>query len=611
MCGIVGAVAERDVVPILLEGLRRLEYRGYDSAGIATINQQNEIGRVRAIGKVKELEPLLAETGLKGGLGIAHTRWATHGKPSEANAHPHICKNTVSLVHNGIIENHEALREKQTKQGYAFTSETDTETVVHEVYHQYEETQDLFRAVRKTITLLEGAFALAVIHKAEPDRLIVTRRGSPLVIGIGIGEHFIASDVAALLPVTNRFIYLEDGDVADITRTELKIFDENGEPVTREIKHSKLTADSAEKGPYRHYMLKEIFEQPQAVSDTLEGRISNHKVVEESFGINAKDVFDQVDGVHILACGTSFHAGMVAKYWMESIAGIPCSVEIASEFRYRKPVVRKNSLVVTLSQSGETADTLAALEEAKRLGFGHSLSICNVPESALVRASDLCLMTRAGPEVGVASTKAFTTQLIALMLLVVVLGRRKALSESDEENIVNELLKIPGKIEEILKSTDDVIKDLAEDFNDTFNALFLGRGTMYPIAMEGALKLKEISYIHAEAYPAGELKHGPLALVDADMPVITIAPNDELLEKLKSNMHEVYARGGQLIVFADPASHVEASEGIQVVEIVSAHEWVAPILFTIPLQLLSYYVAVLKGTDVDQPRNLAKSVTVE
>ena len=611
MCGIVGAVAERNVVPILLEGLRRLEYRGYDSAGIATVNSQNEIGRVRALGKVRELEPLLLETKLTGGLGIAHTRWATHGKPSEANAHPHICNDAVTLVHNGIIENHDELRKKQIKQGYAFTSETDTETVVHEVFHQYETEKDLYQAVVKTTELLEGAFALAVVHKAEPGRMIVARRGSPLVIGVGIGEYFIASDVAALLPVTNRFIYLEDGDIADITRNELKIFDDSGEVTTREIKHSKLTANSAEKGEYRHFMLKEIFEQPQAVADILDGRVSNHKVIEASFGVKAKDIFDQVEGVHILACGTSFHSGMVAKYWMESIAGIPCSVEIASEFRYRKPVVRKNSLVVTLSQSGETADTLAALEEAKRLGFGHSLSICNVPESALVRASDLCLMTRAGPEVGVASTKAFTTQLVALMLLVVVLGRRKNMADETEEKIVSELLRLPGQIEAILKSTDGKIKDLSEGFNDTFNALFLGRGTMYPIAMEGALKLKEISYIHAEAYPAGELKHGPLALVDADMPVITIAPNDELLEKLKSNMHEVYARGGQLIVFADPSSEVAETDGIQVVEVVSAHEWTAPILFTIPLQLLSYYVAVLKGTDVDQPRNLAKSVTVE
>ena len=611
MCGIVGAIAERDVVPILLEGLRRLEYRGYDSAGIATVNQQNVIGRVRAIGKVKQLEPLLAETGLKGGLGIAHTRWATHGKPTESNAHPHICNDEVTLVHNGIIENHEALRAKQTEQGYAFTSETDTETVVHEVHHQYEVEKDIYKAVVKTIAVLEGAFALAVIHKNEPDRLIVARRGSPLVIGIGIGEHFIASDIAAMLPVTNRFIYLEDGDVADISRNELKIFDAEGNSVVREVKHSKQTSDSSDKGPYRHYMMKEIFEQPQAVSDILEGRISNNRVVEASFGVNSKEIFDSVEGVHIIACGTSFHSGMVAKYWLESLAGIPCSVEIASEFRYRNPVVRKNSLVVTLSQSGETADTLAALEEAKRLGFGHTLSICNVPESALVRASDLCLMTRAGPEIGVASTKAFTTQLVALMLLVVVLGRRKELSDADEETIVKELIKLPGKIEEILKASDEEIKELSEDFNETHNALFLGRGTMYPIAMEGALKLKEISYIHAEAYPAGELKHGPLALVDADMPVIVIAPNDELLEKLKSNMHEVYARGGQLIVFADPAANIEASEGIDVVEIGSAHEWVAPILFTIPLQLLSYYVAVLKGTDVDQPRNLAKSVTVE
>ena len=481
MCGIVGAVAERNVVPILLEGLRRLEYRGYDSAGIATVNQQNIIGRVRAIGKVKELEPLLAETGLSGGLGIAHTRWATHGKPTESNAHPHICNEEVVLVHNGIIENHEALREKQTKLGYAFTSETDTETVVHEVHHQYEKEKDIFKAVIKTIEVLEGAFALAVAHKDGP------------IEAAGVS------------------IELEEGDIADITRRELKIFDVDGKAVEREIKFSKQTADSSDKGPYRHYMLKEIFEQPQSVSDTLEGRILNNKVVEASFGVNAKEIFDEVEGVHILACGTSFHSGMVAKYWLESLAGIPCSVEIASEFRYRNPVVRKNSLVVTLSQSGETADTLAALEEAKRLGFGHTLSICNVPESALVRASDLCLMTRAGPEIGVASTKAFTTQLIALMLLVIALGRRKGLSEDTETIIVKELIKLPGKIEEILKISNDEIKELSEDFNETHNALFLGRGTMYPIAMEGALKLKEISYIHAEAYPAGELKHGPLA----------------------------------------------------------------------------------------------------
>jgi len=611
MCGIVGAVAERNVIPILLEGLRRLEYRGYDSAGIAVVTNQNEIGRVRAIGKVKELEPLLQESGLKGNLGVAHTRWATHGKPSTANAHPHICNNAVALVHNGIIENHAALREKQIKQGYAFTSETDTETVVHEVYHHLETEPDLFKAVQKTVSHLEGAFALAVMQYSDPNRLVVAKKGSPLVIGLGVGEHFIASDVAALLPVTNRFVFLNDGDLADISRDKMVIYDENGTIVEREVKVSALTADAAEKGPYRHYMLKEIYEQPQAIANALEGRILNDRLIEDAFGAQAAAIFDKVDGVHILACGTSYHAGLVGKYWLESIAGIPCSVEIASEFRYRKPVVRKNSLVVTLSQSGETADTLAALNEAKRLGFGHALSICNVAESSLVRASDLCLLTRAGPEIGVASTKAFTTQLVAMMFLVIALGRRRNLSEADEANILKELSLIPGKIEKMLTSVDDRIRLLSEQFNEKFHALFLGRGTMFPIALEGALKLKEISYIHAEAYPAGELKHGPLALVDADMPVITVAPNDELLEKLKSNMHEVYARGGQLIVFADPASKVAPSEGLEVIEIGHAHEWVAPILFTVPLQLLSYHVAVLKGTDVDQPRNLAKSVTVE
>jgi len=611
MCGIVGAVAERNVVPILMEGLRRLEYRGYDSAGIATLNSNAELGRVRATGKVAELEPLLEESNLQGHIGIAHTRWATHGKPSDANAHPHICKNKVALVHNGIIENHEELKEKQLKQGYAFTSETDTETVVHEVFHQLESTNDIFKAVENTLPLLQGAYALAVLDKDDPERLIVARRGSPLVIGVGIGEYFIASDVTALLPVTNRFIFLEDGDLAEITKNKLSIFDDSGNPVNREIKHSKLTADATEKGPYRHYMLKEIFEQPNAIAETLEGRISNDKVIEEAFGLNAKEIFEKVEGVQILACGTSYHAAMVGKYWLESIAQIPCGVEIASEFRYRKPVIRKNNLVVTLSQSGETADTLAALEEAKRLGFGHSLVICNVPESSLVRASDLSFLTRAGPEVGVASTKAFTTQLVAMMMLVLTLGRHRGLSDEQEVAIVNELQKLPGKIESMLAEIDTQIQHLSESFTEKENALFLGRGTMYPIAMEGALKLKEISYIHAEAYPAGELKHGPLALVDADMPVITVAPNDELLEKLKSNMQEVYARGGQLIVFADAASKVEASEGMEVIEIVSASEWVAPVVFTIPLQLLSYYVAVLKGTDVDQPRNLAKSVTVE
>ena len=611
MCGIVGAVAERNVIPILLEGLRRLEYRGYDSAGIAAVTPENEIGRVRAIGKVKQLEPLLEETKLRGFLGIAHTRWATHGKPTESNAHPHICNNTVSLVHNGIIENHDELRADQTKSGYRFTSETDTETVVHEVFGQLEVEKDLFKAVKSTISKLEGAFALAVIQNSDPNRMVVAKKGSPLVIGIGLGEYFIASDVAALLPVTNRFMFLEDGDLADIRRDSLIITNSQGEAVKREIKTSTVSADATEKGNYRHYMLKEIYEQPRAITDTLEGRVANGKLVEQSFGPAASDIFDKIESVHILACGTSYHAGLVAKYWMESIAGIPCDVEIASEFRYRNPVVRKNSLIVTLSQSGETADTLAALEEAKNLGFGSSLSICNVPESSLVRASDLCMLTRAGPEIGVASTKAFTTQLVTLMLLVIALGRRRELSEESENIIVSELLGIPGKIDKMMPEIDKKTASLSESFTEKYHSLFLGRGTMFPIALEGALKLKEISYIHAEAYPAGELKHGPLALVDSEMPVITVAPNDELLEKLKSNMHEVYARGGQLIVFADPNASVEASEGMEVINIGTAHEWVAPILFTIPLQFLSYHVAVLKGTDVDQPRNLAKSVTVE
>jgi len=611
MCGIVGAVAERDVTPILMEGLRRLEYRGYDSAGVAVLSNKNELARVRAPGKVNELEPLLSESHLSGNLGIAHTRWATHGKPTASNAHPHICNNYVALVHNGIIENHDELREKQIKQGYAFTSETDTETIVHEIHHQLESESNLFSAVKKTLDFLQGAFAIAVIQKNNPNNLVVARRGSPLVIGVGIGEYFIASDVAALLPVTHRFIFLEDGDIANITRSNLEIFDVSGNPVEREIKHSNISADSAEKGNYRHYMLKEIYEQPEAIANTLEGRILNKKLIEESFGVQASETFDKVESVYILACGTSYHAGMVAKYWLESVAKIPCIVEIASEFRYRKPVVHKNSIVITLSQSGETADTLAALEEAKRLGFEHSLCICNVPESSLVRASDLCLMTRAGPEVGVASTKAFTTQLVALMLFVIAMGRRRGLSDHDEETIIEELIRLPSKIENTLPSIDGKIKELSVEFTEKEHSLFLGRGSMYPIAMEGALKLKEISYIHAEAYPAGELKHGPLALVDAEMPVITIAPNDELLEKLKSNMHEVYARGGQLIVFADPESKVEASEGMEVVEIESAHDLVTPIIFTIPLQLLSYHVALIKGTDVDQPRNLAKSVTVE
>ena len=610
MCGIVGAVSSRNVVPILLEGLRRLEYRGYDSAGVAVLDKNAKLDRVRSLGKVASLTKAI-DNSLSGHIGIAHTRWATHGEPSQSNANPHICRSKVSVVHNGIIENHEQLRSEQIKNGFEFTSETDTEVVVHQIYaYHIDKNKDLLDAVRATTTDLEGAYALGVISAQEDGRMIAARRGSPLVIGVGEKEFFIASDVAALLPVTQRFMFLEDGDIADIRASKIIIYDDNGEVVVRQVHDSKLSADAAELGEYKHYMLKEIFEQPNAVAETLEGRINNGRVLEQAFGAKASEVFDDVQGVHIIACGTSYHAGLIGRYWFESIVGIPCSVEVASEFRYRKPVVRKNSLIVTLSQSGETADTLAGLKEAKRLGFGHSLSICNVPESSLVRESDLVLMTRAGPEIGVASTKAFTTQLVCLMLLVIVLGRRFNLSDEQEAQIVAELEKLPGDIDHALKLDED-IKKISEQFADIQNALFLGRGAQYPVAMEGALKLKEISYIHAEAYPAGELKHGPLALVDDKMPIIAVAPNNELLEKLKSNLQEVRARGGKLIVFADTHSKMKETDGVQVLDVAPVDDSVSPIIYTIPLQLLSYHVAVLKGTDVDQPRNLAKSVTVE
>lgn len=610
MCGIIGAVAERDVVPILIEGLKRLEYRGYDSAGAVVISNKNCLDRQRTVGKVSELEAAIRENTISGHTGIAHTRWATHGAPNQSNAHPHICKNRVAVVHNGIIENHEILRAKQSDSGYDFTSDTDTEVVAHQVHYYLDQGQDLLAAVRSTVGDLDGAYALGVVHNTEPGRIVAARLGSPLVIGVGIGEHFIASDVAALLPVTQRFIFLEHGDIADIKRDSLTIYNEKGDVVERPMNISELSADAVERGKYRHYMLKEIFEQPRAISETLEGRLNGDQVLEEAFGHNARQIFDGVQGVHIIACGTSFHAGSIARYWFESLAGIPCSVEVASEFRYRHPVARRNSLVIALSQSGETADTLAALQEAKKLGFGHSLAICNVPESTMVRESDLSLMTRAGPEIGVASTKAFTTQLVALMLLVIALGRRHGMAAQTEIGLVKQLRSLPKKIEDALE-LDASIKELAEFFADKNHALFLGRGAQYPVAMEGALKLKEISYIHAEAYPAGELKHGPLALVDADMPVISVAPNNELLEKLKSNLQEVRARGGELIVFADDAAGIESSGHVRVLKVPSTEDPIAPIVFTIPLQLLSYYVAVLKGTDVDQPRNLAKSVTVE
>ncbi len=609
MCGIVGGVAQRNIVPILLEGLKRLEYRGYDSAGLAVINNQT-LFRKRELGKVKGLEALLQVDPIFGPIGIAHTRWATHGKPSTENAHPHVSSNKVAVVHNGIIENHEPLRGALIDEGYLFTSETDTEVIVHQLYQTMEHTQGFLKAVKLMVKKLEGAYALGIICTEEPDTLIACRKGSPLVIGVGIGEYFIASDVAALLPVTQRFIFLEEGDIASISIDKLIIYDANDKVVTRPVKESQLTADSVDKGDYRHYMLKEIYEQPFAISQALEGRFINNRLQENCFGHKAAEVFDTIKSIQILACGTSYHAGLVARYWFERLARVPCNIEVASEFRYRNPVLAENTLIVTISQSGETADTLAALQEAKRLGAKYSLAICNVPESSLVRESDLVLMTRAGPEIGVASTKAFTTQLTALMLLVIAVGRRFELTEAMEQKISSDLFKLPRKIEAVLK-LDDQIKVLAEQFAEKEHALFLGRGSHYPIAMEGALKLKEISYIHAEAYPAGELKHGPLALIDSEMPVITVAPNNSLLEKLKSNIQEVSARGGQLIVFMDETLASATSENVQIIKVPQVENEISPIIYTIPLQLLSYYVAVLKGTDVDQPRNLAKSVTVE
>ena len=611
MCGIVGVAARHNVIPALLEGLRRLEYRGYDSAGVAVQTDQARLERVRKVGKVAELSAALEDTPLSGQTGIAHTRWATHGIPSEQNAHPHVCHERVALVHNGIIENHDQLRQQQQQAGYRFTSQTDTEVIVHQIHHYLDHGKDLLAAVNAAVADLDGAFALGVISKDEPGRLIAARRGSPLVIGVGDNKMLIASDVAALVSETKQFVFLEDGDVADISCDRMTVFDSSGSEVERPLQISNITADATDKGDYAHYMLKEIYEQKRAIADTLEGRIGSDRVLDAAFGAGASEIFDKVAGVHIIACGTSYHAGMVGRYWLESLAGVPCSVEVASEFRYRHPVVRKNSLIVTLSQSGETADTLAGLREASRLGYGHSLSICNVPESSLVRESDLVLMTHAGPEIGVASTKAFTTQLVAMMLLTIVLGRRHAMTADTEACLINELRSVPGKVEHAL-TQDNQIKSLAgKYFGDKQNALFLGRGAQHPVAMEGALKLKEISYVHAEAYPAGELKHGPLALVDDSMPVVVVAPNNELLEKLKSNMQEVSARGGELIVFADVDVGLVNSPGITVLPVAPTEDSIAPIIFSVPLQLLAYHVAVLKGTDIDQPRNLAKSVTVE
>jgi len=608
MCGIVGAIAERNVVPILMEGLKRLEYRGYDSAGIAVRQDDARLQRIRSVGKVAELQHLLDEVEVEGRLGIAHTRWATHGMPAERNAHPHMSGEQVAVVHNGIIENHAELRADLQAKGYRFHSDTDTEVIAHLLADLLRQGKDIGEATRGAIARLVGAYALAVMDPNDPDRLIVTRVGSPLVIGIGDGEHFIASDVFALLPATQRFIFLEEGDLAEIRRDVVSVFDASGAPARREVRTSQLSAANAEKGPYRHYMLKEIFEQPAVIAETLEGRVHNGRLLEESFGHVAKDLLDRTRAVQIIACGTSYHAGLVARYWLEE-AGIPCQIEVASEFRYRHAVVSPDTLFVTISQSGETADTLAALRASRQAGYLGSLVVCNVPESSLVRESDVALMTRAGPEIGVASTKAFTTQLVALRLLTLALAKRRGLSADLERVWVDELNALPRQVEVVLKLS-DAIEQMAQSFADKENALFLGRGTFYPIAMEGALKLKEISYIHAEAYPAGELKHGPLALVDDRMPVVCALPDDPLLEKVLSNLQEVRARGGELFLFSDQTVKI-ALDRYQNLTLDDICPGTAPIVYTIPLQLLSYHVAVLKGTDVDQPRNLAKSVTVE
>ncbi|WP_315569563.1 glutamine--fructose-6-phosphate transaminase (isomerizing) [Haemophilus parahaemolyticus] len=606
MCGIVGAVAQRDIAAILVDGLHRLEYRGYDSAGVAVLGADKQMNILRRVGKVKALDDALEAKPLLGGTGIAHTRWATHGEPSEANAHPHR-SGKIAVVHNGIIENYEELRAELQARGYVFQSQTDTEVIAHLVEWEFRTSNSLLEAVQKTVKQLRGAYGTVVLNEEEPEHLIVARSGSPLVIGYGIGENFLASDPLALLSVTRRFAYLEEGDVAEITRTSVDIYDRNGNKVEREILEGNFEQDAADKGQYRHYMQKEIFEQPVAIMNTLDGRIKEGKVNLEAIALNAAEILSKVEHIQIVACGTSYNAGMVARYWLESIAGVACDVEIASEFRYRKFVTRPNSLLVTISQSGETADTLAALRLAKESGFMAAMTICNVATSSLVRESDFAFMTRAGVEVGVASTKAFTTQLTCLLLLTAALGRLKGnVSAEQEADIVHALQRLPALIEAALTHEKEIEK-LSEDFADKQHSLFLGRGELYPIAMESALKLKEISYIHAEAYAAGELKHGPLALIDNEMPVIVVAPENDLLEKVKSNIEEVKARGGQLFIFADH----DAGLGYKTLVFPKVDEVTAPIFYTVPLQLLSYHVALIKGTDVDQPRNLAKSVTVE
>ena len=609
MCGIVGAVRTSEASGFLLEGLRRLEYRGYDSAGVVVINPEGELERARAVGKVGELEQALRQTPLAGATGIAHTRWATHGGVTEPNAHPHICNGTLALVCNGIVENHEALRDAQRAAGLSFTSETDTEVVVHQVYLHLQQGLDLADAVRATMAELHGSFALAVVHAGEPGRLVAGRQGPPLLLGRSGEENFVASDINALLPVTREYQVLENGDVADIRGSDCRIRDRAGEIVERTVHKSAQSGDSAELGEYRHFMQKEIHEQPRAVADTLEGRLLGDRVLEESFGSRAQEIFDATRQVQIIACGTSYHAGLVAQHWLEYV-GVPCEVEVASEYRYRRHAHREGTLVVTISQSGETADTLAALEEATRQGIAGSLVICNVPESSLVRESDLSFMTHCGPEVGVASTKTFVSAMTGLLLLALVLSRRHGFDAGFESHVVRQIRTLPAVLESVL-AMEEAIAEVAKVFGDKEHALFLGRGAHFPIAMEGALKLKEISYIHAEAYPAGELKHGPLALVDERMPVVAVAPNDMLIEKLKSNLEEVRARGGRLFLFADPGSGFVESDDVRILHVAPVDSAIAPIIYTVPLQLLSYHVALIKGTDVDKPRNLAKSVTVE
>lgn len=613
MCGIVGGICQNNITPLLIDGLKHLEYRGYDSAGLVVLTHDNVLQRARAAGKVTNLEGCINAEIVNGTIGIAHTRWATHGKPSTKNAHPHICNDSVGVVHNGIIENFLALKTQQQVQGYRFTSDTDTEVIAHGIHQALKKCDTLLEAVQTAITTFQGAYGVGVISPQHPGHIVAARSGSPLVIGLGDKGNFIASDQMALISITKQFIFLEEGDIADITKDSVTISDKNGTKVEREIKISKLKKGQISKGDYAHYMQKEIFEQPQAISDTLESRITKDKVLISAFGHEAKTIFKKIEHVQIIACGTSYNAGLVAKYWLEDIARIPTHIEVASEYRYRNPIILDNTLFVTISQSGETADTLEALRTVKKCNKKiYSLTICNSAESSLTRESELTFLTHAGPEIGVASTKAFTTQLVSLALLSVALGRcHNQVSKEQEASIVDGLNRLPNLIKKTLEQEDQII-ELAKTFKNKFNALFLGRGSMHAIAMEGALKLKEISYIHAEAYPAGELKHGPIALIDKDTPVIVVAPNDELLDKLKSNLQEVKSRGSHMIVFEDEASNIEPMEGMSIIP--TTHNLgriTAPIIFTIPLQLLSYHVALIKGTDVDQPRNLAKSVTVE